>query len=458
MESNGKKQAETEKKDRIGFWKMFCWQSRAGSLGANILLMGFLSIYCTDTLKISPAIVGILFMASRIFDGFTDLIAGFIVDKTNTRLGRGRPYEFAIIGVWLCTWLMFSCSPEWALAARCAWVFSMYVFVNAVFTTLLNASNTPYMVRAFTKQEQYVALQTYGSLIPMVIAVAFNVSFPMLMASLAVSAAGWRALIGIYALPLGLIGMMRFIFIPEAHKVSDRSAEELRLKDVFAAIRVNPYIFIILVLTVVFNTITNMGIGTYYFTYIVRDVSKMSVLAITQIVALPLVFILPPVLRKFPVTKVISAGILIIILGYVINFFALDNIPLLVAGNMLTGVGSVPISMLVVLMIIDCAEFNEWKKRPRLEGTLGSLNGFAAKAGAAAGGAFMGLLLASTGYTGSVETALPATITMIRMLFSLIPAGLYVILIIILRFYKLEKMMPQIRGDNEASRLAGAAG
>ena len=35
---------------------------------------------------------GTLFLVVRVFDGFADLFAGRLVDKTNTRWGRFRPY------------------------------------------------------------------------------------------------------------------------------------------------------------------------------------------------------------------------------------------------------------------------------------------------------------------------------------------------------------------------------
>lgn len=457
--------AKKEKKEnpgKVGFVRNLWWQSRGASLGVNTLIMGFLTIYCTDTLKISPVLVGTMLMVSKIFDGFTDAAAGFLVDNTNTRLGRGRPYEFAIIGVWFCTWLMFSCSPEWDLFAKCAWILSMYVLVNAVWATLLTASQTPYTVRAFKRQEQYVTLSTYGSLVSIVFAVAFNISFPMAMGALATSARGWSTLVGIFALPLGAIGMLRFIFIKETVVIKDKkgsdpnSSEKLRVKDVISTLKVNPYVFIILILSFSFNIITNMGVNIYYFTYIVRDVGKMGLLAATQIIILPLMFVFPAIIRKFSVSKLIGAGILVLVLGYIINFFALDNMTLLIAGAILIGAGSIPIAMLVGLLIIDCAEYNEWKKKARLEGTMSSLNGFATKIGSAAGAGVLGVLLASSGYSGAVETALPATVTMIRMLFSLIPAALYVVLFVIMRFYKLEKLMPQIRKENEANRTAAA--
>ena len=109
-----------KKEDRVSFKRMVLWNSRGISLGANMLTIGFLSIYCTDTLKVPAATVGILLMASKIIDAVTDMIAGYIVDRTNTRLVRGRPYELCIIGVWLCTWLMFSCPPSLSIAVKCA--------------------------------------------------------------------------------------------------------------------------------------------------------------------------------------------------------------------------------------------------------------------------------------------------------------------------------------------------
>jgi Na+/melibiose symporter-like transporter len=284
------------------------------------------------------------------------------------------------------------------------------------------------------------------------IVVAVNISFPMLMAKMATSAKGWSQLIAIYAIPLGLFGILRLVFIKETNRIDDKYAEKLRLKDLAGAAKVNPYIFVILLLTVIINVILNMGINTYYFTYIVKDIGQMGVLAAVQIVTLPLMFIFPPLIKKFSVTALIGAGFLVDIVGYIINFIAYDKIPFLAVGGILIGAGNVPFSMLITLLIIDCADFNEWKDQPRLEGTLGSLRGFAEKVGAAAGAALVGILLSTTGYTGAVETATEATTGMIRMLYTLIPAVVYGVLFVLLRFYKLEKIIGQVRKENEARR------
>jgi probable glucitol transport protein GutA len=437
---------------KVGIKRMLFWQSRAISMGSNLLVMGFLTIYCTDTLMMPAALVGLLLMASKIFDGITDLFAGYIVDRTNTRLGRGRPYELCIIGVWLCTWLMFSCPPEFSMAAKGAWIFAMYAFVKSIFTTLLNAGNTVYMVRAFAKQEQYIAIQSYGSLVVMFFAVAVNVSFPILMAKIATSAQGWSALLAIYAIPLCLIGLLRFFFIKETNNVDITSGEKIRLKDVGTILKTNRYIYIVSLTTLVANLVSSMGTLVYYFTYIVKDVALMGPMALIQVILLPLVFLFPPIIKKFSTGKLIIAGLLFVTFGYLINFFARDNFILLVCGQIFIGGGNVPLSMMTALLIIDCAEYNEWKKNPRMEGTLTCINGFADKIGSAFGAGMTGVLLGIAGYTGSMSTVPDSAITMIRLLYSLIPIGLYIVVIIVFRFYKLDKLIVQIRRENEESR------
>lgn len=84
----------------------------------------------------SGDLVGTLLLFSKIFDGVTDLFAGYIVDNTRTRFGKGRPYELSILGVWLMTIIMFFCPPSMSTAVKAVWVFITYTFINSIFTTL----------------------------------------------------------------------------------------------------------------------------------------------------------------------------------------------------------------------------------------------------------------------------------------------------------------------------------
>lgn len=444
---------EKKQKVKVGAKRMLCWQSSSLSSGCNLLSLGFISIYCTNTLGMSAALVGTLLMASKIFDGFTDLVAGYIVDNTNTKWGRGRPYEICLLGAWLCTALLYSCPPQFSTAAKAVWLFVMYALVNSVFQTFLKASGTVYMVRAFDKEEHYVALASYGGIITMFGAVILNVTFPILMGTLATSPAGWRTLILIYAIPLSIFGMLRFFFIKEVNQVDAKSESKVRLTDMLLVLKNNRYVYAIAFMTFVLNFVTNMGVQVYYFTYIVNNVAIMSVLALTQVLALPFVFIFPAFIRKFSTKQLIISGIFVVTFANLINFIAYDNVVLLAIAAILTGIGTIPATMLVALLIIECAEYNEWKGMPRLEGTLSCVNGFASKVGAGIGSGITGILLGASGYISAADAVQPGSaLTMIRMLYSFIPMALYLLVALAMKFYTLNKIMPQIRKENEERR------
>jgi probable glucitol transport protein GutA len=458
-ETKQEKKAEVPPKkkqweDKVGAKRMFLWQSREASMGCNLMALTFITIYCTDTLKIPAAIMGTLLMASKIVDGFTDIFFGYIVDRTNTKWGRARPYELSIIGMWLCTWLMFTCPPEFALAAKCVWIFAMYTMVNAVFTTFLNASRPVYLVRVFSKTEQHVATQSYGAIVTMAFTMAFNISFPIFMARMATSPKGWSVLVGLYTIPLAAIGMLRFFTIKETINVDATTGEKLHIKDVALLFGKNLYVYIIAFTLLIFNFAANMGVNLYYYTYIVKNVSLMGAVAALQLVSLPVVFIFPSMIKKYSVKRLIALGFMITATGYIINFFALANFPVLVFAQILIGIGNIPISMLSTLLIIECADYNESKKIPRLEGTMSGVTGFAAKLGLAMGAGVMGVALGLSGYTGDAVSIPDSAILMIRLLYSLVPAGLYLITILILRFYKLDKKIVEIRQANEEARQA----
>ncbi|MCL1819670.1 MAG: MFS transporter [Oscillospiraceae bacterium] len=441
----------THPDERVGAKRLLLWTSRSVSQGCHVIILGFLAIYCTDTLLMPASLVGVLLMVSKIFDAFASMIAGYIVDKTNTKLGRGRPYELSIIGLWFCTWLLYSCPPEFGIFAKSAWVLAMYIFINSIFSTFLHANNLVYMVRAFP-QKQFVALTSYGNIIVMLFTVGVKISFPILMAKIATSAQGWSSLMAIYAIPLGLIGLLRFITIKENAAADVKANDSIRLKDVGILLKTNPYIYIVAFMGLIFNLAMNMGITQYYFTYIVKNMELMGVLALTQATIIPLILIFPRLIKRVSPVKVITAGIICMCVGYLVNFIALDRFPLLVTGALLTGVGGVPIAVLGVMLTIDCADYNEWKKRPRMEGTLSSVNAFAGKLGTALGAGLLGILLGVSGYTGVMDTMPESAFTMIRLMYSVIPIALFSVVIVALRFYKLDKLMPQIRGETGASK------
>ena len=88
-------EAITENADgmKVSLGEKICYG--VGDIGANLVwttVASFLTIYCTDVAGIAAGVVGTLMLIARLFDGVSDLFMGIIIDKTNTRWGKARPW------------------------------------------------------------------------------------------------------------------------------------------------------------------------------------------------------------------------------------------------------------------------------------------------------------------------------------------------------------------------------
>ena len=395
-------------------------------------------------------------MASRIVDAVTDLFAGFLVDKTNTRWGKGRPYEFAILGVWLCTWLLYSAPAEAGNTVKAVWIFVMYMFVNSVFSTLLNASGNPYMVRAFKTNEQRVKLASFGGILIMVSSILINIIFPIAMNRIATSPKGWSAMIAMFALPLGLIGILRFFFVKETEKV-DTTSEAVHFKDVIAVLKDNKYVYMIIAVQLVYALVTGTGVASYYFTYIVHNVEIMGIVSAMSVIVLPLMAFFPLMLKKIPMGKMVQIGCVFYTLGSLVVFFSGGSIPILIAATVLIGIGTLPITYLINLMALDCGSYNAYLGRQRMDGTIGAIKGFANKLGAALGAGLLGAMLSWGGFDANAASQTGSANFAISAVYGLIPAILFALIAVMLIFYKLDKMMPEINRVIEERNAAAQA-
>ena len=103
-----------------------------------------------------------------------------------------------------------------------------------------------------------------------------------------------------------------------------------------------------------------------------------------------------------------------------------------VAGSLIAG----PTAPLVWAMYADVADYGEWQFGERTTGLVFSASIFAQKFGGTIGAGMAGWLLAAFGYVANVDQSEDALLG-IRLLFTLIPAGIAALNVIVLLFYDL---------------------
>lgn len=429
--------------NKIGIGKFWAWQSRGYSLAASVIIFTYLNLFCTDVLHLAPGLVGTLLLVSKVFDGVTDLFAGYLIDNTNTKWGKARPYEFAIFGVWLCTWLLFSCPAEASTFVKGLWVFLLYTAANSIFATLLNASAQAYTVRAFTNKIQIAKVSSFGGIVITLGCVIVSVSFPILMASIATTAAGWSKLVAVYAIPLAFIGILRFIFVKETVQVEEQQ-EKIKAKELVVMLKNNRHLYPIIIISFISQLIGGINVISYYFKYIVGNLQMLGIFNMLALPTLLIMVIFPILMKKLTVSQIISGGALFGAAGGVLAFFAGANIPLLVVAYLMTSTATLAPAYLTGLMLLDCATYNTYKGYSRMDATLGAVNNFTFKVGGGVGTGLLGVLLGAAGYSGTAAVQSGTALTMIRGIYGLVPAIGWLLVFVTMRFYKLDKELAQL--------------
>lgn len=440
--------------DKIGAVKFLTWSIGGSPVAIQAVLLGFFQIYCTNALNLPAALVGTILFATKLFDGFTDLVAGYIVDRTNTRFGKGRPYEFAILGMWVMTWLLFSVPTQLSTVTKCIWIFVCYTLAQSVFLTLKNAAGNVYMVRAFNNTQKYIKLNSIGGILSIAVVVVFNIIFPMFYGKVINNAAGWSRLIGFITVPMIIVGMLRFFFVKEEYDVDIKSEEKMSFKDVVAVLKTNKYVYLVALLLGLSSMVSGLNVTSYYFLYIVGNIEISGVLSIFGFGAMLCMLFFPLILKKISTAQLVRGSLMLSIVSGIVLFLAKGNIPMLAVGGVINGIVSLPISYLSSIFIVECADYNEWKGIHRMEGTLSSVTNFAMKVGQAFGTLMVGMLLGLAGFNSELSTQPGSALMMIRLLYSLIPTAIYLLAAFILRFYKIDKLKPQIDEANKKNREA----
>ena len=84
-----------KQKNYLTFWQKVAYGS--GDFGSNffyMLLTSFAMLYLGNYVGLDVGIVGTLMAVSKLLDGITDVFFGRLIDKTNTRMGKARPWMF----------------------------------------------------------------------------------------------------------------------------------------------------------------------------------------------------------------------------------------------------------------------------------------------------------------------------------------------------------------------------
>lgn len=425
------------------------FSTRGFALAVNVVVMLQLTFYATDFVGLAPVLVGGLFLAAKIFDGITDLVAGFVIDRTNTRWGKARPYELFLIPLWLLTIAIFS-TPDMDAFWQATYLFVLYALINSVCATFLNASEAVYLKRSIRGEVQYAkVLSRQGVFIILVAAIA-SIMLPQLMASWGSQPGGWTLIAAVYGIPLMIVGLIRFFTIKELpeDETDHMTEERLGFKGTVKAVFENRFVFIFSAIVLLANIVigANAIVGAYFFKYILGDLGLLSLVSLGGII-IPLVYLLFPLaVRTIGAMNFVRIGLGLAAIGYLMVLVAPTSLPMVVIGQLLGSFTTV-VTMLVGFFMIQAMTYGEWKSGKRVDAVTNSIQGFASKVGQGLASAIVGITMGVVGYNGLLDAQSAEANGAIVSLYSLMPLIVTVAMFALSYLYKVEKHLPAIQED-----------
>ena len=117
---------------RVPLWRIGGFALNNTATNLYLMLMGYVSFYLMGWVGIAQVAAGSFAMMMRLWDGVTDPIVGFVVDKTNGKFGKNRP--FMVIGnVILCVTSFIMFHVTHLLPQNTAIRYGFFIVVGAIY-------------------------------------------------------------------------------------------------------------------------------------------------------------------------------------------------------------------------------------------------------------------------------------------------------------------------------------
>ena len=421
------------------------------------LLSSFLSAYYTDVALISAGVVGTIVLVMRFTDGVSDLIMGQIIDRTNTRWGKARPWMIVgSIGLTVTLFAVFHAPSGWSAGAKIAWLAVTYFLVMTIFGTIQGVASSTlivYMTDDVQKRNKLGASNMAGVYLGGIAATALTA---VLLSKFGYTQSGYDKTMVIYGTFVLVFGIFAFAKLRENQKLTNIGEKEKSapIQKILYSIAHNRY-YIFAVLAGLLINLSN-GISTGMGIYVCRDVfdqaDMYAVLALVMI--LPTLIGLPVavmIAKKIGHQKTLMYGRVIFIVCSCLTAYGLltRSMPLYLAGGMLGALFNSAFAACFTARVANICDYNKYHFDIDASGTLMSATSFCNKIGLGLGAAMTGLILEIARYNGEAANAGIAqsayTISAESYCVAFIPIIFNIIIAVCLFFSNVDPKMPEVR-------------
>ena len=384
-----------------------------GALLLNAVLATYLNVFYTDVLNLSGLWGGMFLvifpLVSKIIDAATNVLMGYIIDRTKTRQGKARPWILLSSFLVAITGILLFTVPTGNTTIQAIWVVISYNLFYSFAYTIFNMSHNLMCPLSTRNTIQRGGLSVYNQIATIMMSgILVALLFPMLvMPFLGVDQSKWilvMSVLSIISLPLTLL---EYYFTKERVTEEEQNKKEekkvpflLQLKIVLS----DKYMLIIFIYFLIYtlaSSLKNLGL-VYYCNYVLGSYNDGSTQTLVSVIGgIPMgigIFAVWPLAKKFGKRNVTAAGFILYALGSGICWLFPSNMAIVLIGQFIKNIGGLPCAYVFMALFADGLDHLEWKSGIRCDGIAMSIYNIIAVAIVGVATSIFNAMLSSSGY------------------------------------------------------------
>ena len=383
-----------------------------GALLLNAVLATYLNVYYTDVLKLTTVWGGAFLIVfpviSKIIDAITNVIMGYIIDRTKTKQGKARPWLLLSAPLLAITGVLLFIVPSGSVGLQVAWVMISYNLFYSFAYTIYNMSHNLMVPLSTRNTMQRGGLSVFNQISTIMMSgIIVALVFPMvIMPLLGVDRSLWiivMCVLSIITLPLTLV---------EYYFTKERVTEELGNTDekktpfltqlkIVLSDKYMIVTFIYFLIYLLASSIKNFGL-VYYCNYVLGTYNDGITQTLVSVLGgIPMgigIFAVWPLAKKFGKRNITLVGFLLYSLGSAICWIAPTNLYIVLVGQFIKNIGGLPCAYVFMALFADGLDHLEWKSGIRCDGTAMSIYGIIACCLGGLATSIFNAMLSKTGY------------------------------------------------------------
>ena len=346
-----------------------------GSLLFSAVMGTYLNVYYTDVLNLGTVWGGMFLVIfpiiSKIIDAITNVIMGYIIDRTHTKQGKARPWLLLSAPLLTVTGILLFVVPSGNMTLQIIWVILSYNLYYSVALTIYNMSHNLLVPLSTRNTAQRSVLAVFNNIATIMMSgILVALVFPMLIIpSLGTSKDLWITCMSILSCITLPLAFLEYYYTKERVTLEGGETKQrevpysLQLKAIFT----DKYILILLGYFL-FSTLTsqlkNISLP-YYCNYVLGTYSDgITQTMVSVLGGIPMgigIFAVWPLAKKFGKKNVSVAGFVLYALGSLICWLAPTNMVIVLAGQFIKNIGGLPCAYIFMSLFSDSFDHLEWK-------------------------------------------------------------------------------------------------